>query len=110
ATSPQTTRAPLLDDLDRGLVVAAQNLVRDLALRRPVGRLERVRAKPLSGDDGDECVGEDPAEGRPNGEFFESAHLPADVRKSGGIGATAAWAAGAERGTREGGLTVIRYG
>ena len=61
----------LLDDLEPRLVVAVEQLVRDLAGRRLVDELEGVGAEPLDADDGDQGVGQDAADGGVGLEVFE---------------------------------------
>ena len=65
----------LLDDFEAGLVVAVEQLVRDLAGGRLVGELEGLGAEPLHADDGDEPVRQDAADGGVGLEVFEAAHF-----------------------------------
>ena len=64
----------LLDDLEARLVVAVEQLVRDLAGGGLVGQLERLGAEPLHADDRDEAVREDAADGGVGREIFELGH------------------------------------
>ena len=72
----------LLDDLEARLVVAVEQLVRDLAGGVLVGQLERLGAEPLDADDGDQRVREDAADGgaggqglKPQGGWSGDSHL-----------------------------------
>ena len=54
AVAVEAPRPALLDDLEARLVVAVEQLVRDLAGRVLVGQLERLGAEPLHADDRDQ--------------------------------------------------------
>lgn len=64
----------LLHDLQPRLVMAVQQLVRDLPLGSLVGEFECFRPEPLDADDRDEAVREDAPNGGTCREVFETGH------------------------------------
>ena len=79
APSPSKLQGrPALHDLDAGLVVPVQQLVRDLADGRLVGELERVGPEPLHADHRHQLVGQDSPGGRAGLEVLQFA----DARSS----------------------------
>jgi hypothetical protein len=71
----EAPRPALLDDFEPGLVVPVDQLVGHLAGGRFVGQLERLGAKPLHADDGDEAVRQEATDGGVRPEIFELDHV-----------------------------------
>ncbi len=74
---PVAVEAPgstLLDHVEPGLVVAVEELVRDLPGRVLVGEFQGFRSEPLDVHDCDEAVGQNAANGCVRLEVFESGH------------------------------------
>ena len=74
AVAVKAPGAALLDHGKARFVVAIQQLVGDPAGRVLVGEFQRLGAKPLDTDDGDEAIREDAAHGGVGLEVFERAH------------------------------------
>ena len=75
AVAVEAPGAPLFNDLDARLVVAIEQLVRDLAFGVFVGEFEGLRAVPLRVDDGDQTIWQDALDRGIGSKVFELAHI-----------------------------------